>query len=489
MNYTRLAIGAFVVLWKLETIPVINRLRLWRKTINLFVCFLAFTDRSRPYTQLRGAMLSAILSALYDYETDWIPIESLEDSLYLCFLKQGAGGSSAYTLAHNLFIADCTDNLSDDGLERGSIALAFYHSLIGSKWMRQYSDEEIALSGRKLQIIDDLLDREEDRREGDKNCLLTEKAETYLQELREFLGSDFFRKLAECSPVYRKFERDFRRVLGERVPLNLRELAQVTRPLTGVFAFVLTCLGFKLAQAGLLPASIFGATFAGITASIMVFNDLCDSARDVLKGKRIAHDYALQMSSFYQNLVAGTGTLLTFGFILDWRSGLLAGCVWGFGLLYSLLHLRFPVNNLLVALCSGAPVLTGILYTGKYEARPVFLFLVIFAIIAISELFKDIEDAPTDRGYKDTLALRVGADKAALCGARLGVYPLLLAVCCPNTFIQLIPCGFMFVLPFVYLGIEYTRQAYGIRAPNKYSWVERAVDLFLTMYITAFWFV
>jgi len=245
MHYIRLAFWALVVLWKFRTIHPVSRLHLWRKTMNLFVCFLAFTDGTRPYQQLRGAMLSAILSALYDHDTDWVLTKRHDDPHFLSLLEKEVEVESTRVLARELFNSDKEDRLSVDGLERGSIALLFYHSLIQSEWMRRYSDEEITLFGRRLQIIDDVLDREEDARVGDKNCLVHGAAETYLRELRKFLESAFFLELANRSRMYRKFDRAFRREIGEKIPLNASELIETTRPLTVVFAFVLTCLGFK----------------------------------------------------------------------------------------------------------------------------------------------------------------------------------------------------------------------------------------------------
>ena len=169
MKYIQLALWALVVLWQFKTINHINRLLLWRKTMNLFVCFLAFTDTSRPYRQLRGAMLCAILSALYDYDTDWVPIEQYRDSHFLELLNKEVTNESARTSAGKLFTADKENRVSEDGLERGGTALLFYHLLIKSEWMSRYSSEHIAFFGSRLQIIDDLLDLNEDAPVRDKH--------------------------------------------------------------------------------------------------------------------------------------------------------------------------------------------------------------------------------------------------------------------------------------------------------------------------------
>ena len=128
MKYIKLCHWAFVILYKEKTISRMDRFRLWKKSLNQFVCFLAFTDKKRPVQQLEGAMVSAVLSAIYDYETDWVRIKDINNSIYLKLLKQYAFLSLAYERARQLFISDWKGELSEHGLERGSIALVFYDS-------------------------------------------------------------------------------------------------------------------------------------------------------------------------------------------------------------------------------------------------------------------------------------------------------------------------------------------------------------------------
>lgn len=489
MKYIQLALWAFVVLWQYKTITVINRLSLWRKIQNLFICFLAFCDKERPVRQLHGAMLSALLSALYDYETDWVPVADVKRSLFCRLLEREEVPAQARQLARHLFCIDAKNELSVDGLERGSIALCFYHALIESSWMRRYTEHEISTFGRCLQILDDTLDREEDADTGDKNCLLGNGTKERMHELLEFTRGAFFQTLARRSKIYRKFERAIQRLSGMTVPLAGGELTDLVRPITVVFAFVLTCLGFRLAGGSGGPALLYALIFAGLTGSIMVFNDLCDAERDRLKGKRTVYDNSAQVRAFLHRINMATGALLAFGILLDWKSGLFALVSWAYGLLYSKGALRYPWNNLLVALCSGMPVIVGMIYRGDYVLASWFLFMVVFGMIAIREVFKDIEDAGTDGGYKDTLPVRVGINRAALHGGRLG-YPVIVLACCyPNTLIQAIAASLPFIVALLYVLILHHRTTYRWDGKETYRWAQKAIDVFLAVYLMAFWFV
>src|SRR3989344_8138343 len=245
-TYLKPCLWALAVLWQLKTITRGNRLRLWRKSLNLFVCFLAFCDNERPEKQLRGAMLSAVLSALYDYETDWIRIENLENSLYMELLKRYVPESTARLSAEQLFVADWQNNLSQDGLERGSVALAFYHELIASQWLRQYSADQIIKLGRALQIVDDLLDLTEDKTKGHTNCLLLQASCQYVKEAKQFLKSNFFKTLEINSIVYHRLRLECEKRLGEpeKAAPSTRKLLRSSRPHCGLFALVLTLIGF-----------------------------------------------------------------------------------------------------------------------------------------------------------------------------------------------------------------------------------------------------
>jgi hypothetical protein len=69
--------------------------------------------------------------------------------------------------------------------------------------LSKYTEKEIDHFGRKLQMVDDMLDLEKDAASGDTNCFHLPAAQTYRTELRRFLRSEFFRELEQNSWVYK----------------------------------------------------------------------------------------------------------------------------------------------------------------------------------------------------------------------------------------------------------------------------------------------
>lgn len=203
MKYLLQCLWALAALWHEKTIARRDRLLLFKKTVNLFICFLAFTDTRRPRRQLRAAMQCALLSAIYDYETDWVRVPNLSSSIYLRLLTAYVPDIRIREGATQLFERDWSGNLSEHGLERGSSALTFYHAVINAEWLSEYSATEIARYGRALQIVDDLIDLEYDRAKGDTNCLLVDNAEQYHREARMFLEGPFYKALEDHAAVYR----------------------------------------------------------------------------------------------------------------------------------------------------------------------------------------------------------------------------------------------------------------------------------------------
>lgn len=469
-TYIQLCLWALAVLWKSKTITKANRLRLWRKTINLFLCFLAFTDKERPQPQLKGAMVCALLSALYDYETDWVPIQG-SCSLYRELLEETVTDKDAQKIAWNLFEADLHNHLSIHGLERGSDALAFYKLVIGSKWLNKYSVAEIESHGRSLQIVDDILDLDENRANGHTNCLLTNEREQYLREAKEFSQSDFCKALEENSMIYYKI---CFRLFGPRVEETptMSEMIASCRPLTGLFAFVLTVVGFKILKLSLLPAIPIALVFCGITLSIMVFNDLMDKHRDTKKGKTFASRYPWHVFRIWKWVSGITLIVLIVTSVFWWKLALFSFVIWVLGSVYSVDKLSYPINNLLVAFCSGSPLLAGAIYSSNLGIRTLLTFLIVFGTITVTEVIKDIADVDSDHGHKDTLATRVGRFRAGLHATRL-CYPLAVAACVyPNLLVRLI--GLCFPILVVILGVFCTRF-------RSTYWAEKAGDLFLTL--------
>lgn len=200
------------ILSSLSGVTFGDTFKLLRKSINLYLVLIAFTDKHRPREQLKQVMICAVISAVYDYDSDWQEDETGRNTQILLnrFVEPQLRDA-----AMNLFRVDVTGKLSRDGFERGSVALRLYRNMIQADWMSRYTDEEIDRFGRKLQIIDDLLDLEDDRNEGQQNCFLLEEWRQYARELEEFLECDFFHALMNNHWSYRKLEKMLRERLAQ----------------------------------------------------------------------------------------------------------------------------------------------------------------------------------------------------------------------------------------------------------------------------------
>jgi hypothetical protein len=474
ITHIQLCLWAFAVLWKNKNITRIDRLRVWRKSINLFVCFLAFTDKERPKKQLRGAMICAFLSAVYDYETDWHPISKTDDSFYLELLNEHVKSESARLIGSELFKADLKKQLSEHGLERGSDALVFYHELIASEWMKKSSAEQIAQAGENLQIIDDLLDLKDDRAEGHTNCFLTGESGWYRQQATKFLESPFFQTLEQNSLVYHLLRIKCSRILGEQGgnPPTKKQLIRSCRPLTGIFAFLLTLAGFKILHLPWIPAFFTASGFAGITWSIMISNDLLDKNRDKEKGKMLAFRYPWHVFNFWKYVSGSTFVILVCEGMLWPQTAVFSFLVWMLGILYSVIRPRYPINNLLVAFCSGSPILAGSMYGDGFHFESFLTFTLVFGTIAVTEVIKDIQDVGGDLRYKDTFPNQVGRFRAGLHSARL-CYPLFAVACVhPNLAVRIL--GMSFPMIMVTSGVFFARF-------RSLYWAEKAGDIFLTL--------
>ncbi len=472
MKYISLCRLAFVILWKEKTITRMDRFRLCKKSLNLFVCFIAFTDKERPKEQLRGAMISAILSAVYDYETDWVRIKDVQNSIYLRLLKKYAYNSSAYEEAHELFIYDWEGELSEHGLERGSSALIFYHSMIKSQWMKKYNQREIAKNGRLLQIVDDLLDLEEDAKNGDTNCFLTKDSEQYLPEAKTFIGSDFFKALQSRCIVYYLLHFECLRVINEQEGIypTKHEIIRSLRPFTGLYAFVFTIIGFRFFSLTWLPAITTGLMFVGATWSVMVWNDLVDKERDVKKGKMFAFLHPYLAHKIWWQINKVTILLLFVCAIVSWQLALLSVVVWLLGIGYSVLKPRYPWNNVLVAFCSASPVLAGMTYFGVFSGKVFLLFLIVFFTITITELIKDIQDMEGDVGYKSTLPTQSGKFTAVVVAIFLCWLPIVGTILYPS---RATVWSSLIFIPIVW------SLAFSVKYKHAPHWAEKWSDVFV----------
>ncbi|MFH1522419.1 MAG: UbiA prenyltransferase family protein [Patescibacteria group bacterium] len=404
-------VWALHVLWGVKKIWFMDRLRLWRKTINLYLSFLAFTDKDRPDKQLRLTMACAILSAVYDYDTDWINGRRSGENFFK-LLKQLVRSKQARKIAAELFIIDTKKKLSKDGLERGGTALLFYRLVIDSKWLGEYTEYEILKFGQKLQIIDDLLDLEGDRLAGDTNCfLLPDQEQKFVNEAEEFLKSDFFLRLKDNSRIYRTVENKARqKLLNFRTQrISIKQLFNTSRISTGVYAGILASVSFTFHETSSWLMCAFTAfSYLVLTMSIMTFNDWVDRKNDRKKGKTFASEHPVTLFKYW--LFLNTVTIVSLGMVAlqDLKLALYCLSVWVIGTLYSYTQRLYIFQNIIVAICSGSPALAGMVHHQETTSADILTFLVFTSLIFINEVYKDIEDRKVDIGYKNTLPVNIG---------------------------------------------------------------------------------
>lgn len=451
------------VLWGLK-IWVLDKFPLWQKTIKLYFSFLAFTDHSRPIDQLRQAMICALVSAIYDYETDQVRISRhrINQSHFFSLLENLIESEEARCIAKNLFKKDYANKLSRTGLERGGVALKFYNLVIGSKWMESYTDKEILYFGEMLQIVDDLIDLYSDYIHEDKNCFLDQAiAKEQAQKLEEFLESGFWQELKNNSWLYRFYEKKINKSLNHIGfgQAGFKEFFSASRPTTGIFAALLTIIGFKFYhEVSWLLISLTAIAFFGITASIMALNDLMDQNHDRKKGKYFASEHAKEFKRYNLFLGMVTGLVLVLIALFDFRVAIFCTAVWVIGLNYSLIIKFYLINQLVVALCSASPVLCGLISHFEMKTEIILIFLAFSSLIFINEIYKDIEDRKIDPGYKETMPTRLGYSLSGFYSIGLCYLPVIFLLLFPNPYIRAI--AFLMVI------IQF-RQAFMLLEPKR----------------------
>lgn len=419
MKHLQLILWAFGKIWAAPAIGFFDRFLLWKKTIKLHFAFAVFTDPERPPDQLEANMLHALLCAIYDYDSDW-PRGDRKGGNF-AHLVPLIACERARDMGLKLFRDDVAGDLQEDGLNRGGIALVFYQLLVQSRWLGAYKEEQIYQFGCDLQIIDDLLDLEKDRRNNDTNCFrLPGREAEFAARVRSFMQGAFFGRLVASSRTYKWYvAKAVNRILDQIVPpkfITVRHLWKAGRPKDALYACVLTYVGFSIPVATIYtPGHIQALTcgvFALMTMSIMVFNDWVDRDVDANAGRRFASVHHAKLMRHWRHLTAATIVPALPLSLLSPRLGMLVTGVWVLGHLYSAMRKLVVLNTLTVAACAASPALTGSVYHGDLNLGAGIVFAMFFVMVLAYELYKDILERDADRGNKATIPLLVGADMA-----------------------------------------------------------------------------
>jgi hypothetical protein len=160
--------------------------RYWLKSINLALCYRGFAP-NRDFESARNAGRAAFYCCAYDVVTDWRHYDETAFDYFRKLLNQEVAKDLA-VIAFKLYEEERNGALQLDGLSRGIDALEFVTRLIGSeKYIRRNLNfRHLAIV---MQIVDDVLDLEDDQRNGEINCLLISPSQR-TKHLRALLAFD-----------------------------------------------------------------------------------------------------------------------------------------------------------------------------------------------------------------------------------------------------------------------------------------------------------
>ena len=157
--------------------------RYWLKSINLALCYRGFSDNCEARS-LIGAGKAAFFCCAFDVITDWRNFDPVLYKRFEFLAKQSLTAEQA-ELATGLYWQEKEGELKENGLSRGTTALHFVTKIMGSESaIRQKTDFNHL--GIVMQIVDDVIDVEDDRRDHKTNCLFSSKRNDYLAILAEF---------------------------------------------------------------------------------------------------------------------------------------------------------------------------------------------------------------------------------------------------------------------------------------------------------------
>lgn len=165
-----------------------ERFRYVKKSIRLALCYAGF---GTPWNVMEAwkAGEAAFLSCAYDVVTDWRHFDRKAWSAFESVLTD-LSQAELRELALTLYDKELKNQLTEDGLERGDIALRFILKTMGCETQREAVWGDLSELGQLLQIVDDVLDYEDDTAVGDLNCLRTANKDLYLSRLLDRLNSE-----------------------------------------------------------------------------------------------------------------------------------------------------------------------------------------------------------------------------------------------------------------------------------------------------------
>lgn len=156
--------------------------RYLKKAIFCSWCYVDITS-ARGLSQLAAVGEAGFLSAAFDVCTDWSQSRQLGVAHFDHLVAAYVTDPETRQLASELYRVKCAGGFRDDGLERGIPALRLVLRAIGRASDKQQQWGSLEEVGRALQLVDDVLDVEQDRRRNELNCLLTPEGAHHARRL------------------------------------------------------------------------------------------------------------------------------------------------------------------------------------------------------------------------------------------------------------------------------------------------------------------
>lgn len=158
--------------------------RFVRKTVNCALCYVGL-GATGSWREAWQAGRASFLSTAFDAATDWRQFDPRAVAAFDRVLTAMVADPELARLTRDLLARKRTREFSDDGLERGILALRLILGLMGSTAARERQWNGLSDVGQTLQLIDDVLDYEDDVRRGDLTSLTSARARAYLTTLVE----------------------------------------------------------------------------------------------------------------------------------------------------------------------------------------------------------------------------------------------------------------------------------------------------------------
>lgn len=198
--------------------------RYLKKSVSLSLCYAGFAELGK----LREAWMSgkaAFLCCAYDIVTDWRNFDQNERAIFERILCVVTRQPEIQTLAIKLYEKELSNQLENDGLDRGSVALRFVLKMMRCEKAREIVWSDLDELGQLLQIVDDVLDYEEDLAYGDTNCLTSEKKNFYLNQLLLKLNESetqkiFGNKNSVITKVIKKAREKAKQLLADEIAVQ-----------------------------------------------------------------------------------------------------------------------------------------------------------------------------------------------------------------------------------------------------------------------------